>query len=148
MSFTSSMTVILAWNLSGKDLRIFLTILDSAIDSKIEGRIHNILEFGIELLKGFILPHPYFFKTTSESLKLYSLYCLGTFIDDIFLNSSLVTPQNKAFKALLLKFATMIVASSQSTGASFGLIQPTSTAYHTCSPRACKKTFIRTFQYA
>ena len=31
-------------------------------------------------------------------------------VDDIFLNSSLVTPQNKAFKALLLKFATLIVA--------------------------------------
>ena len=73
---------------------------------------------------------------------------LITFVDDIFLNSSLVTPQNKAFKALLLKFAAMIVVSSQSTGASFVLIQPTSTACHTYSPRAYKKTFIRTFQYA
>ena len=43
-------------------------------------------------------------------------------MDDIYLNSSLVTPQKKAFKALLLKFATLIVASSQSTGASFDLI--------------------------
>ena len=47
---------------------------------------------------------------------------LVTSVDDIFLNSSLVTPQNKAFKALLLKFASMIDASSQSIGASFGLI--------------------------
>ena len=47
---------------------------------------------------------------------------LATYVDDIFLNSSLVTQQNKAFKALLLKFAAMIVASSQSIGTSFGLI--------------------------
>ena len=47
---------------------------------------------------------------------------LVTSVDDIFLNSSLVTLQNKAFKALLLKFAAMIVASSQSTDASFDLI--------------------------
>ena len=73
---------------------------------------------------------------------------LATSVDDIFLNFSLVTPQNKAFKALLLKFAAMIVASSQSTGASFGLIPPTSIACHICSPRAYKKTFIQTFQYA
>ena len=33
MSFASSIAVILAWNLSGKDLRVFLTILDYAIDS-------------------------------------------------------------------------------------------------------------------
>ena len=50
--------------------------------SKIEGRIHNILEFSIELIKGLIL-HPYFIKTTSESLKLHSLYCLGTFISGL-----------------------------------------------------------------
>ena len=64
---------------------------------------------------------------------------LATSVNDIFLNSSLVTPQNKAFKALLLKFTAMIVASSQSTGTSFGLIQPTSTICHTCSPKPCKR---------
>ena len=47
---------------------------------------------------------------------------LATSVDDIFLNFLLVTPQNKAFKAVLLKFAAMIVDSSQSTSASFGLI--------------------------
>ena len=47
---------------------------------------------------------------------------LETSVDDILLNSSLVTPQNKAFKALLLKFVAMIIASSQSTDASFDLI--------------------------
>ena len=72
------MVVILAWNLSGRDLRIFLTILGFAIE--IEGRIHNILEFSIEPIKGLILLHPYFFKTTSDSLKLNGLHCLGTFI--------------------------------------------------------------------
>ena len=46
----------------------------------------------------------------------------ATSMDDILLNSSLVTPQNNAFKALLLKFATLNVSSSQSTGASLGLI--------------------------
>ena len=78
MSFTSSMTMILAWNLLGKDLRIFLTICYRF--SKVEGTIHNIFEFSIELIKDLILLHPYFFKTTSEFLKLRSLYCLGTFI--------------------------------------------------------------------
>ena len=34
----------------------------------------------IELIKGLILLHPYFIKTTSESLKLHNLYFLGTFI--------------------------------------------------------------------
>ena len=32
--------------------------------------------------------------------------------EDIFLNSSFVTTLNKAFNALLLKFATLILASS------------------------------------
>ena len=47
---------------------------------------------------------------------------LATSMDDIFLNFSLATPLNKASKALLLKFATLFVASSQSTGVSLGLI--------------------------
>ena len=83
MSFASSMTVILAWNLSSKDLRIFLTILDYAIDSprlKVEFTISLSLAF---LIKGLILLHPYLFKTTSESLKLHSLYYLGTLIGGI-----------------------------------------------------------------
>ena len=162
MSFASSMAMILAWNLSSKDLRIFLTIfLFCYRFSKIKRKIHNILEFSIELIKSLILLHPYFFKTTSESLKLHSLYCFGTFIGDLknglcflgnfrwwyFFEFIIGHPQNKAFKALLLKFSTLIVSSSQSTGASFGLIQPTSIACHTCSPRAYKKTFIQTFKY-
>ena len=69
-------------------------------------------------------------------------------IKDIFLNSSLVITLNKAFNALLLKFATLILTSSQSTGASFGLVQPISIAYHTFSSKDCKKTLMRTFQYA
>ena len=43
-------------------------------------------------------------------------------VEDIFLNSSLVTALNGAFNALLLKFATLILSSSQSVGASFGLV--------------------------
>ena len=49
-------------------------------------------------------------------------------VEDIFLNSLLVTALNKAFNALLLKLAALIFASSQSAGASFGLVQPISTA--------------------
>ena len=69
-------------------------------------------------------------------------------VKDIFLNSSLVITLNKAFNALLLKFATLILASSQSTDASFGLVQPISTTYHSFSSKDCKKALIRTFQYA
>ena len=69
-------------------------------------------------------------------------------VEDIFLNSSLVTVLNKAFNALLLKFTTLIFASSQSASASFDLVQPISTAYHTFSSKDCKKTLMRTFQYA
>ena len=72
----------------------------------------------------------------------------AVFVEDIFLNSSLVTVLNKAFNALLLKLATLIFASSQSAGASFGLVQPISTAYHTFSSKDCKKALMRTFQYA
>ena len=43
-------------------------------------------------------------------------------MQDIFLNSLFVTALNKAFNALLLKFAALILASSQSAGASFGLV--------------------------
>ena len=43
-------------------------------------------------------------------------------VEDIFLNSSLVTALNKAFNALLLKFAALIFASSQLADASFGLV--------------------------
>ena len=81
--------------------------------------------------------------TSMDDIFLNSL--LATSVDDIFLNSLLVTLQNKAFKALLLKFAALIVPLSQSIGASFGLIQPTSIACHTFSPRACKKNFHMNF---
>ena len=40
-------------------------------------------------------------------------------------------PWNKAFNALLLKFATLILTSSQSVDTSFGLVQPIFTACHT-----------------
>ena len=69
-------------------------------------------------------------------------------VEDIFLNSSFVIALNMVFNALLLKFATLIFALSQSAGASFGLVQPISTAYHTFSYNDYKKALIRTFQYA
>ena len=68
-------------------------------------------------------------------------------VKDIFLNSLLVTALNKAFNILLLKFATLILASSQSAGASFGLVQPISIACHTFSSKDYKKALMRTFQY-
>ena len=70
---------------------------------------------------------------------------LAVSVEDIFLNSSLVTALNKAFNALLLKFAALILESSQSAGPSFDLVQPISTAYHTFSSRDCKKPLMRTF---
>ena len=69
-------------------------------------------------------------------------------VEDIFLNSSLVIALNKAFNALLLKFVALILASSQLAGASFGLVQPISTTYHTFSSKDYKKALMRTFQYA
>ena len=47
---------------------------------------------------------------------------LAVLVKDIFLNSLLVTVLNKTFNTLLLKFATLILASSQLAGASFGLV--------------------------
>ena len=47
---------------------------------------------------------------------------LAILVEDIFLNSLLVTALKKAFNALLLKFAALILASSQSVDASFGLV--------------------------
>ena len=72
----------------------------------------------------------------------------AVFVEDIFLNSSLVTALNKAFNALLLKLAALIFASSQSTGTSFGLVQLISTACHTFSFKDYKKALMHTFQYA
>ena len=69
-------------------------------------------------------------------------------VEDIFLNSSLVIALNKAFNALLLKFVALILVSSQSAGAFFGLVQPISTACHTFSSKDRKKALMRTFQYA
>ena len=70
---------------------------------------------------------------------------LAILVEDIFLNSSLVTALNNAFNALLLKFAALIFASSQSVGASFSLVQPISIAYHTFSSKDYKKALMRTF---
>ena len=69
-------------------------------------------------------------------------------VEDIFLNSSLVTALNSAFKALLLKFTALILASSQLTSASFGFTQPISIACQTLSSKDYKKALMRTFQYA
>ena len=69
-------------------------------------------------------------------------------VEDIFLNSSFVTALNKAFNALLLKLATLILASSQLAGASFGLVQPIYTAWYTFLSNDCKKALMRTFHYA
>ena len=69
-------------------------------------------------------------------------------VEDIFLNSSFVIALTKAFNALLWKFAALILASYQSADASFSLVQPISTAYHTFSSKDCKKAFMRIFQYA
>ena len=69
-------------------------------------------------------------------------------MEDIFLNSSLVTALNKAFNALLLKLAALIFALSQSAGTSFGLVQPISIACHNFSSKDYKKALMRTFQYA
>ena len=67
---------------------------------------------------------------------------LAVLVEDIFLNSSLVTALNKAFNALLLKFAALILASSQLASASVGLVQPISTACHTFSSKDCKKALM------
>ena len=69
-------------------------------------------------------------------------------VEDIFLNSSLVTALNKAFNALLLKLAVLIFASSQSADTSFGLVQPISTACHTFLSKDYNKALMRAFQYA
>ena len=68
---------------------------------------------------------------------------LAVSVEDIFLNSSLMTALNKAFNALLLKFAALILASSQLASPSFG-----STACHTFTSKDYKKALMRTFQYA
>ena len=73
---------------------------------------------------------------------------LAVSVEDIFLNSSLATALNSAFNALLLKLAALILASSQSANASFGLVQPISTTYQTFSSKDCKITLMSTFQYA
>ena len=73
---------------------------------------------------------------------------LALSMDEIFLNFSLVTELDKAFNALLLKFAVLIMSSSQDAGGLIGLVHPTSTASHTFSSKDYKKVLIRTFQYA
>ena len=50
--------------------------------------------------------------------------------------------------ALLLKFAVLILALSQSIGPSFGLVQPISTVYHTFSSKGYKTALMHTFEYA
>ena len=66
-------------------------------------------------------------------------------VDDIFLNSLLVTLLNKAFKTLLLKFAILILPSSPVANESLGFFQPTSTTNYTFSSRVCKKSFHTNF---
>ena len=73
---------------------------------------------------------------------------LAISVEEIFLNSLFVTTLNNTFNALLLKFAALILVSSQSADTSVGLVQPISTAYHTFSFNDCKKALMRTFQYA
>ena len=73
---------------------------------------------------------------------------LAVSVEDIFLNFSFVTALNRAFNALLLKFSSLILASSQLAGALVGLVQPISTVYHTFSSKDCKKALMYTFQYA
>ena len=72
---------------------------------------------------------------------------LDVLVEDIFLNTSLVTALNKTFNALLLKFAALVLVSFQSAGAFVGLVQPISTACHTFLFNDCKKALMRTFQY-
>ena len=69
-------------------------------------------------------------------------------VEDIFLNYSFMIELNNVFNALLLKFAALILASSQLVGASFSLVQPISIACHTFSSNDYKKAFMCTFQYA
>ena len=75
---------------------------------------------------------------------------LAVSVEDIFLNYALVTALKKAFNALLLKFAALILASSQSASTSVGLVQPISTACRTFSSKDYKKkkALMHTFQYA
>ena len=62
--------------------------------------------------------------------------------DDAKINA--VNFNSRALNALLLKFAALILASSQSVGTSFGLVQPISIACHTFSSKDCKKALTRT----
>ena len=72
---------------------------------------------------------------------------LAVLVEDIFLNSSFVTALKRAFNALLLKFAALILALSQLANASVGLVQLISVACHTFSSKDYKKALMCTFQY-
>ena len=72
---------------------------------------------------------------------------LDVLVEDIFLNTSLVTALNKAFNALLLKFTALVLASFQLAGAFVGLVQPISTSCHTFLFNDYKKALMYTFQY-
>ena len=158
------MTVILAWNLSRRDLRIFLTIMGSWICSP---RLN--VEFTMSLRLAWnslndvlIIIHPYFHKASSEPLEfgVFNIFCalLGILKNSPcflcivsgadLLDSSLVTTLNKAFSALLLKFAVLILVSSHDASGSLGLVQPTLTASQIFSSKDYKKALMRTFQYA
>ena len=69
-------------------------------------------------------------------------------IEDIFLNSSFVIALNRAFSALLLKLAALILVSSHVASGSLGFFQPTSIASQTFLYKDYKKALMRTFQYA
>ena len=62
MSFDFLMAVILAWNLSGRDISTFLTTLGS-------GKVDYVFQLGIELIKRLIFLHLNLFKARSKPLK-------------------------------------------------------------------------------
>ena len=69
-------------------------------------------------------------------------------MEEIFLNSSLVTAPNKTFSALVLKLVALILVSSYDASGSSGLVQPTLTTSQTFSSKDYKKALMRTFLYA
>ena len=81
MSFDSSMAVILAWNLSGRDLSTFS--YDHGFKNslpKIKGWVDYVLEFGIELIEWLILLHLDLLKACSKPLRLRIFNGLSSFI--------------------------------------------------------------------
>ena len=70
MSFDSSMAVILAWNLSGRDISTFSYKLGFGnVFPKSKGRVDYVLQLGIELIKRLILLLLYLLKASSGPLE-------------------------------------------------------------------------------